>query len=34
VVSGSDMGPAKRTKAEALGVQVIDEDEFTRMIEV
>jgi len=33
VVAGADMGPAKRTKAEALGVQVIDEDEFTRMIE-
>jgi len=33
VLAGADMGPAKRTKAEALGVQVIDEDEFTRMIE-
>lgn len=33
VVAGADMGPAKRTKAEELGVPVIDEDEFTRMIE-
>jgi len=33
VVAGADMGPAKRTKAEQLGVRVIDEDEFTRMIE-
>lgn len=32
VVAGDDMGPAKRAKAEELGVQVIDEDEFTRMI--
>lgn len=33
VVAGADMGPAKRTKAEELKVKVIDEDEFTRMIE-
>jgi DNA ligase (NAD+) len=33
VVAGADMGPAKRTKADELGVPVIDEDEFTRMIE-
>ncbi|HRO99347.1 MAG TPA: helix-hairpin-helix domain-containing protein, partial [Flavobacteriales bacterium] len=32
VVAGDDMGPAKRAKAEELGVPVIDEDEFTRMI--
>lgn len=33
VVAGADMGPAKRAKAEQLGVPVIDEDAFTRMIE-
>jgi DNA ligase (NAD+) len=32
VVAGDDMGPAKRAKAEELGVPVIDEDEFKRMI--
>jgi DNA ligase (NAD+) len=32
VVAGADMGPAKRTKAEQLGVAVIDEEEFMRMI--
>jgi len=32
VLAGADMGPAKRTKAEELKVKVIDEDEFTRMI--
>lgn len=32
VLAGADMGPAKRTKAEELNVKVIDEDEFTRMI--
>ncbi|MBK7295863.1 MAG: NAD-dependent DNA ligase LigA, partial [Flavobacteriales bacterium] len=32
VLAGADMGPAKRTKAEKLNVQVIDEDEFNRMI--
>jgi DNA ligase (NAD+) len=33
VVAGEGMGPAKRAKAEELKVPVIDEDEFTRMIE-
>jgi len=33
VVAGADMGPAKRTKAEQLGVPVIGEEDFTRMIE-
>lgn len=32
VVAGADMGPAKRIKAEELGVKVIDEVEFKRMI--
>ncbi|MBL0126215.1 MAG: NAD-dependent DNA ligase LigA [Flavobacteriales bacterium] len=33
LVAGSDMGPAKRAKAEDLKVPVIDEDELTRMIQ-
>lgn len=33
VVAGADMGPAKRAKADELGVKVIGEDEFRRMIE-
>ena len=33
LVAGTDMGPAKRAKAEQLGVPVIDEDELKRMIE-
>lgn len=32
VVAGADMGPAKRAKADELGVPVIDEEEFSRMI--
>ncbi|MEZ4806463.1 MAG: NAD-dependent DNA ligase LigA [Flavobacteriales bacterium] len=32
VLAGADMGPAKRAKADQLGVPVIDEDAFTRMI--
>lgn len=33
VVAGADMGPAKLAKAGELGVKVIDEAEFRRMIE-
>ena len=33
VVAGAGMGPAKKTKAEELGVKVIDEVELRRMIE-
>ncbi len=33
VLAGADMGPAKRTKAEEIGVPVISEEEFKRMIE-
>jgi DNA ligase (NAD+) len=33
VVAGADMGPAKRAKAEELGVEVIGEDVFRRLIE-
>jgi DNA ligase (NAD+) len=33
VLAGADMGPAKRTKAEELKVPVIDEDQFSRMID-
>ncbi len=33
VLAGADMGPAKRAKADELQVRVIDEDEFTRMLE-
>lgn len=33
VVAGADMGPAKRTKAEQLGVPIMDEEEFMRLIE-
>lgn len=32
VLAGADMGPAKRAKADDLGVAVIDEKEFMRMI--
>jgi DNA ligase (NAD+) len=32
VVAGADMGPAKRAKADELGVKVIGEEEFNRML--
>ena len=32
VLAGVDMGPAKRQKADELGVKVIGEEEFNRMI--
>ena len=32
VLAGADMGPAKRTKAEELGVPVMDEEQYKRMI--
>ncbi|SDG62053.1 NAD-dependent DNA ligase LigA [Psychroflexus sediminis] len=33
LVAGDNMGPSKRTKAENLGVKIITEDEFLKMIE-
>jgi DNA ligase (NAD+) len=33
VVAGDDMGPAKKAKADELGVPVIGEDELRRMID-
>ncbi len=32
IVAGEGMGPSKRKKAEDLGVKIIDEDEFAKMI--
>lgn len=32
IVAGNDMGPAKRAKAESLGVPIITEEEFVKMI--
>ena len=32
VVAGDKMGPSKKTKAEALGLTIINEDEFILMI--
>jgi DNA ligase (NAD+) len=32
LVAGDKMGPAKRTKAESLGVPIISEDEYISMI--
>ncbi|MCQ2343996.1 MAG: NAD-dependent DNA ligase LigA [Paludibacteraceae bacterium] len=32
ILAGSDMGPAKREKAEKLGVKIIDENDFARLL--
>lgn len=32
VVAGDNMGPSKKTKAESLGVEIISEDDFIKMI--
>jgi DNA ligase (NAD+) len=32
IVAGNDMGPAKLAKARELGIPVISEDEFVKMI--
>ncbi|HAT66435.1 MAG TPA: DNA ligase (NAD(+)) LigA, partial [Flavobacteriaceae bacterium] len=32
VVAGDNMGPRKKTKAESLGVAIISEDDFLKMI--
>jgi DNA ligase (NAD+) len=32
VLAGDNMGPSKRTKCESLGVPMISEDEFLKMI--
>ncbi len=34
VVAGDNMGPSKKTKAESLGVAIISEDEFLKMISI
>jgi DNA ligase (NAD+) len=33
VVAGENMGPSKKTKAESLGVAIISEDDFLKMVE-
>ncbi|MDF1560474.1 MAG: NAD-dependent DNA ligase LigA [Bacteroidales bacterium] len=33
IIAGSDMGPAKRAKATDLGVPLVSEDEFVKMVE-
>ena len=33
VLAGQNMGPAKLEKAQKLGIRLVDEDEFLRMIE-
>jgi DNA ligase (NAD+) len=33
ILAGDNMGPSKLTKAEKLGIPIINEDEFTKMIE-
>jgi DNA ligase (NAD+) len=32
IVAGSDMGPSKRARALELGIKIISEDEFVKMI--
>jgi len=32
IVAGSDMGPAKRIKAVSLGIPIITEEEFVKML--
>ncbi len=32
IIAGNDMGPSKRAKANALGVRMVSEDEFVKMI--
>jgi len=33
IIAGNDMGPSKRAKADALGVRMVSEEEFMKMIE-
>jgi DNA ligase (NAD+) len=33
VLAGSDMGPAKRQKAEKLGITILNEDDFIKLLE-
>ena len=33
IVAGDNMGPAKLKKAEKLGIKIISEEEFIRMVE-
>ena len=33
LVAGQNMGPAKLAKAEKLGINIVSEDEFLKMIE-
>jgi len=33
IIAGNDMGPSKRTKAAELGVPLVSEEEFVKMIQ-